>query len=174
MHVDLGSGFKARGDRNFDIVKYPRVEICHLGFEEIPIESDTVDIVTAWDLLEHIPKVYNWKDENGWHTIYPYLFLIEEVYRILKVGGIWQINSPIVGQYPMFAPYNHITQLEPHSFNIFDLRQQHIMEVKKRRELDGIKAVFKILIQEVEIENVRFLWKLQKVLLLNKIARSAN
>lgn len=165
MHVDLGSGFKPRGDRNFDIVEYPRVEKCHLGFEAIPVETETVDLVTAWDLLEHIPKAYHWKDDNGWNTIYPLLFLIEEVWRILKVKGIFQINSPVVGQYPMFAPYNHVTQLEPHTFNIFDVERQHIMEVKKRRELDGIKAVFEVLVQQVEIENVRFLWKLQKVLL---------
>lgn len=163
MHVDLGSGFKARGDRNFDIVEYSRVEKCHLGFEAIPVESDTVDLVTAWDLLEHIPKAYHWRDENGWNTMYPMLFLIEEVYRILKVGGIFQVNSPIVGQYPCFAPYNHVSQLEPHSFNIFDVSRQGITEVKKRRGLDGIKAVFKILVQEIEIPNIRFVWKLKKV-----------
>lgn len=163
MHVDLGSGFKARGDRNFDIRPYPDIEICHLGFEAIPVKTETADLVTAWDLLEHIPKVHHWYDRDGWHVIYPLLFLIEEVYRILKVGGIWQINSPIVGQYPMFAPYNHVTQLEPHSFNVFDASRQNIKEVKQRRELDGIKAVFKILVQEIEIPNIRFVWKLKKV-----------
>lgn len=47
--------------------------------EEIPIESEIFDIVSAFDVIEHV------KDENK---------ALDEIYRVLKPGGILMLSVP--------------------------------------------------------------------------------
>mgnify|MGYP001337273477 CR=1 FL=1 len=68
--LDLGSGpqpanpFKA--DRVIGIdsqAKGENVLNCWVGIEKIPLENSCVDVVTAFDFLEHLPRSL-WKDDE--------------------------------------------------------------------------------------------------------------
>jgi hypothetical protein len=112
IHVDLGSFGRGRGaDYAIDLKKNPNISdckqflLCHLGFQKIPLQDFSVDLVTAFDLLEHIPKVLWFYDmdltkakDDIFHSpcvdkigdvvvIRPLIFLFNEIYRVLKDKG---------------------------------------------------------------------------------------
>lgn len=114
MIVDLGCGGCKRGDIGIDIVGPPATHadiVCNLGFEDIPLEDDSVDRVVAHHFVEHLPDyahlpgVKITKDSEGKVTDLrdlkrspwrPHIFLFDEVYRILKNRGTFYIQVPIV------------------------------------------------------------------------------
>lgn len=93
--VDLGCGHRKRGDIGIDMVPHPGVDIvCHLGFEPIPLEDDSIDHVLAYDFLEHLPVSVHHREEDRWKVHRPRIFLMREVHRILKPGGRFESFTP--------------------------------------------------------------------------------
>ena len=111
-HTDLGCGSrKAKAtllgypDRPADIGIDITTEnnqtnlMCNLGLEEIPLERNSQDLVTAYDLLEHIPKVCVISENGKLSYIYPTINLFNEIYRILKPGGYFESVTPGIPNY---------------------------------------------------------------------------
>jgi SAM-dependent methyltransferase len=112
-HVDLGcGGRKAKAkllgypERQSDIVIDKTKEntqadlLCNLGLENLPLEDNSQDLVAAYDLAEHIPKVCVVRQESRLYVyIYPVINLFNEVYRVLKAGGLFEIVSPGIPNY---------------------------------------------------------------------------
>jgi len=94
--LELGAGNNRREMEEYynttvDIVGNPDVK-CNLGFEELPFKNDVYDLVQAFDVLEHIPKVI-WDALNKRRT--PFIFLMNEIYRVLKPNCSLIIETPI-------------------------------------------------------------------------------
>ena len=82
-----------------DIVKSRQVDIvCHLGYEKIPLEDESVDYVLAHDFLEHLRFV------DGDRR--PVAYVFEEVFRILKFGGYFEILVPVFPHYNSLKFFN--------------------------------------------------------------------
>lgn len=110
--VDLGCGGTKRGDIGVDIVGPPVTSadyVCNLGFERIPLEDNSIDRVVAYHFIEHVPDIVVYKDNvfdpkgKKFHKIQekcithrPQIFLFNEIYRILKGGGTFYCEVPIV------------------------------------------------------------------------------
>jgi predicted SAM-dependent methyltransferase len=113
-HVEIGCGNNRRDidhmiNIGVDLFDGPCVDyVVNLGFEVLPFEDSSVDIVQAYDVLEHIPKCV-WgqvrsndvKDADLWHgevvrheRYTPLIFLMNEVFRILKHNGKFIIEVP--------------------------------------------------------------------------------
>ena len=93
MTLDLGCGDHPRGDVNVDLFPLPGVDhVVALGFQPLPLEDNTFDIVTAYDVLEHIPKV----TFHHANPRFPHLFLFNEIWRVLKPGGIFETMTPVI------------------------------------------------------------------------------
>lgn len=93
--VDLGCGGSKRGDIGIDMYPYPGVDIvCHLGFEPIPLADNSVDKVLAYDFLEHLPVSAYYRENGKWQVHRPRIYLLREVYRILKPGGRFESFTP--------------------------------------------------------------------------------
>ena len=90
ISVDLGCGlspsnlFKSATCKGVDLFedKENGVIKCNLGFERLPFDSDSLDYLTAYDLLEHIPRYADLPE----HGNTPFIFLMNECYRVLKKG----------------------------------------------------------------------------------------
>ena len=61
-----------------------------LFLKNIPFKDSTFDIVTAMDFLEHVPRLLAFKKK----VIYPFINLMNEVYRVLKTNSKFVIQFP--------------------------------------------------------------------------------
>jgi len=110
--VDLGCGLKTMN--RFGAHKAFGVDLfqdndngifkCRLGFEKLPFDDNSIDYLTAYDLLEHIPR-YSDIEEIG-HA--PFIFLMNECYRVLKKGGLFLSMTPIYPYLGAFQDPTHI------------------------------------------------------------------
>lgn len=90
-----------------------------ISLEAIPYEDDMFDLVTAYDVLEHIPKmVYlslNFNPERRNCMIE----LFNEVYRVLKDGGEFYFVVPKGGTNQYMADPTHVTEWVEDSVNYY-------------------------------------------------------
>lgn len=110
--LDIGSGPQPRNPfgvdlvygldiRSFDI--NANVKKCILGRESIPFEGNLFDTVTAYDVLEHIPRVTN---ENN-TVLFPFVMAMNEIWRVMKVGGLFYSETPCFPMQEAFQDPTH-------------------------------------------------------------------
>tara|TARA_B100000212_G_C27305375_1_gene503363 strand:+ start:90 stop:677 length:588 start_codon:yes stop_codon:yes gene_type:complete len=145
--LDLGCGpipqnkFKANDVVGIDLVenKKEKVTKCKLGYEKLPFDKDSFDYLTAYDLIEHIPR-FSEISENG----PPFIFFMNECYRVLKPGGIFLSMTPI---YPYFGAFQ-----DPTHNNIITVDTFKLYFSEKKYEIAhhyGITSNFKIIEQKM-------------------------
>jgi SAM-dependent methyltransferase len=115
-HLDLGCGSSPRNpyDANeihiIDIQKPSKLKPgliftkANLSLEKIPYEDNCFDYVSAYDFIEHIPRVLN-KEKN---TIFPFIELMNEIYRVLKPDGIFYAQTPAYPSLEAFQDPTHV------------------------------------------------------------------
>jgi len=94
--VELGCGNNRRDIESWenigiDLIPGPCVDhVVNLGFKSIPLEDNSVDLVQAYDVFEHIPKCV-WLEKGHDIQVYvrltPFIHLMNEIWRILKHDG---------------------------------------------------------------------------------------
>lgn len=123
--LNLGSGFrKLEGHVNIDNREVCNPDIVWDLTQRLPFDDNTVDEVRAYDILEHMPqgKVIN---------------LIEEIYRVLKVDGVFESFTPSTDGRGAFQDFTHTSFLNINS---------HLYWTNKAyRELYDTKALFDII-----------------------------
>ena len=111
-HIELGCADNKRemeGYESFgiDIIDGPCVDaVVNLGFEPIPFLESSIDLVQAYDVLEHIPKCV-WSKEIVEHAgganpypvermvrNTPFIYLMNDIYSVLKPNGIFIMEVP--------------------------------------------------------------------------------
>ena len=113
LGLDLGSGpnpknlFNVENLLGVDIRSYEinmNVYKCDLSQEALPFPDSHFDCITAFDLLEHIPRVVT-KDNSVQN---PFVNLMNEIWRILKEDGYFFASSPC---YPMKEAFQDPTHV---------------------------------------------------------------
>lgn len=125
-HLDLGSGFIPRNPYNCDIVyaadvlkntqaikNYSEV---NLFTSPIPFDDNTFDSVSAYDFLEHVPRV--WLRESG-KTVFPFISLMNEVYRVLKNDGKFFGFTPYYPMTQVFQDPTHVNFITKNTHEYF-------------------------------------------------------
>ena len=152
--LDLGCGSNPRNpfevkklhgcdlfaDKNKKILK------CRLGFEKIPHKDNTFDYLSAFDLIEHIPRYSDNADIN--HT--PFIFFMNETYRVLKKEGFFLSVTPFYPYVSAFVDPTHTNVITEETFSGY-------FSDKKNPELAeqyGIKTNYKIVNQRVWNEHL--------------------
>ena len=106
--IDLGCGFRKNGNLGIDVTSEGTNAdiVCRLGFEPIPLDDEIADTVFCRDFLEHIPKAYY--SERDQALRYPIIDLMNEIWRILKPGGMFTSFTPC---YPAVEVHRDPTHL---------------------------------------------------------------
>lgn len=129
LSLDLGSGPDPRNPFNADQVigidpqcYAPGILNCWIGFDPIPLEDSSVDFVTAFDFIEHIPR-FAIRDQ----PFNPFVDTMGEIWRVLKPGGRFYARTPA---YPNAAAFQ-----DPTHVNI--ITDQTISYFARRPSIDG-------------------------------------
>jgi len=116
-HLDLGCGSRPRNPFNCDevfgvdiakpqnIAEEIHIAIANLAIEKIPYPDNFFDSVSAFDFLEHVPRVLN-GGEFG--TRFPFIELMNEIWRVLKKDGIFYALTPAYPSEEAFVDPTHV------------------------------------------------------------------
>jgi predicted SAM-dependent methyltransferase len=129
IKINLGCGFRKMQNGFTNIDNRPEVQpdlVCDV-LAGLPYENDSVDYVLANDFLEHIP--------NG-KTVQ----VVEDVWRVLKPGAIFESVTPSTDGRGAFSDPTHVSFWNSCSWLYF-MQDDY-------RALYGIKAKFEGQIQD--------------------------
>ena len=115
IHVDLGSGSTPRNplgakkiigtDFHSAFLSPEGVEFIQVDLTgKLPFLDDSIDSMSAYDVLEHIPR---WERSNG-NIQFPFIHLMNEIHRSLKPGGIFLAVTPAFPSPAAFQDPTHV------------------------------------------------------------------
>lgn len=83
---------------------------------ELPFASNEVEVVTAYDFIEHIPRFD--RNSSG-NAINPFIEIMNEIYRILVPGGLFIAVTPCYPSSAAFTDPTHVNFITPETHNYF-------------------------------------------------------
>ncbi len=116
-HLDLGCGSVPRnpyGQEEVHAVDLAlpqglgpgRFKAANLVLEPIPYPDSSFDSVSAFDFLEHVPRVFPTVDGRG--TRLPFVELMDEIHRVLRPGGRFYAVTPAYPRLEAFVDPTHV------------------------------------------------------------------
>ncbi len=123
-HLDLGSGpnprnpFKSKQVFGVDIRSYdvnPMVLKCDISVERLPFSDECLDSITAFDVIEHIPRVV-YIDRS---PFFPFIHLMNEAWRTLKYGGYFLHFTPSYPSKEAFQDPTHTNLITEDTFRLY-------------------------------------------------------
>lgn len=143
--LDLGCGPQPKNPFNADELYgidvrenlEANIRSADLVIEPIPFEDDYFDYVTAHDFIEHVPRlVYAPNRRNA------FIELMNEVYRTLKVGGMFLSLTPAHPHGAAFRDPTHVNIITEETFPLY------FDDVNRWAVAYGFKGAFAMRIQE--------------------------
>jgi SAM-dependent methyltransferase len=130
LSLDIGCGgrprnpFEAEKLIGLDLVSTQEgVYQCIIGYEPFPLADNSVDFVSAFDFIEHLPRT---AIVNNCITN-PFIDTMSEIWRVLKPNGLFFAQTPA---YPAAAAF-----VDPTHVNV--ITEGTISYFAKRYGLDG-------------------------------------
>jgi SAM-dependent methyltransferase len=119
VHVDLGCGslprnpLEAQRVIGIDVLANPPFVVSNMSVDykrvlpgdPLPFETAQIDSVSAFDFLEHIPRVDRSPDGDFKN---PFIEMMNEVHRILKPGGLFISLTPCFPSAAAFSDPTHV------------------------------------------------------------------
>lgn len=110
--LDLGCGPTPRNPYNateaygVDIndVGFDFVKKADLAIEPIPFETSSMDFITAFDFIEHVPRLVYIDGQRR----SSFIELMNEIWRVLKPGGIFRAHTPAYPHPEAFIDPTHV------------------------------------------------------------------
>ncbi len=107
-------GIDIREDLNNNVYR------CDLVLEPLPFDNCAFDYVTAHDVIEHIPRVIYCPERRQ-----PFIELMNEISRVLKIGGKFYSSTPAYPKVAAFSDPTHVNIITEKTFlAYFDHRYQ--------------------------------------------------
>ena len=139
--LDLGCGSKPRNLFNMDEIfgvdiknnSNPNIVNADLAIEPIPFPDNFFDSVTAFDFIEHIPRVIYNPNRR-----FCFVELMNEIYRVLKVGGIFCSSTPAYPAPEAFTDPTHVNIITDQTFPVY------FDDVHRFAAMYGYSGYFKI------------------------------
>lgn len=92
-----------------------RIICADLFLNPIPFEGSRFDFLTAFDFLEHVPRVLV---DTG-KTRFPFVELMGEIHRVLRPGGIFLHRTPAYPAKEAFLDPTHVNLLTEDTFPMY-------------------------------------------------------
>lgn len=105
FNADETFGIDVRDDVSANIFK------ADLVIEKIPFPDESFEYVTAHDFLEHIPRLI-----YAPHRRNAFVEVMNEIYRVLKPGGIFLSYTPAYPQAAAFRDPTHVNIITEETF----------------------------------------------------------
>lgn len=120
--LDLGCGLSIRNPFNLDEIygldirkrQEENVRACDLAVEPIPFPDNFFDCVSAFDFIEHIPRILYLP-----HRRFPFIELMNEVYRVLKIDGVFLSVTPAFPQEAAWRDPTHVNIITEQTFPLY-------------------------------------------------------
>jgi len=120
--LDLGCGSSPRNPfqtENFygvDLFEQSgkNIKVADLTISQIPFEDNMFDYITAYDFIEHIPRVLYNPSRS-----FPFINLMNEIFRCLKPGGYFFSHTPAYPYSPLFRDPTHVNYITEETFSIY-------------------------------------------------------
>lgn len=118
--LDLGCGTAPRNSFNaqvivgVDLQSSDNVLALDLVTDSLPFADHSFDFVTAFDVLQTIPRIlYNPERRM------PFIELMNEIFRVLKPGGLFLSVTPIYPKEGAFRDPGHVNFITPETFSLY-------------------------------------------------------
>ena len=116
-HLDLGCGSRPHNPYHSDDlhgvdIAQPVISVAlqfrraNLSLSAIPYPDNCFDSVSAYDFLEHVPRILPTADYQA--TRFPFIELMGEVWRVLKPGGLLYAQTPAYPNSAAFTDPTHV------------------------------------------------------------------
>jgi len=126
--LDLGCG--ANPKNPFNATELFGIDVREIGnnikqanlfLESIPFDDDSFDYVTAHDFMEHVPRVLSIYDKNIEKniTIFPLIKLMNEIYRVLVMGGVFYSRTPSFPYPEAFQDPTHVNIITEKTYSLY-------------------------------------------------------
>ncbi len=127
-HLDLGCGASPRNPYRYDEVHMidivapagidaSRFRRANLTLEPIPHPDSSFDSVSAFDFIEHVPRLLPTPDGRG--TRFPFVELMNEIHRVLKPGGRFYALTPAYPSPEAFQDPTHVNIITEGTWRYF-------------------------------------------------------
>ena len=154
--LDLGCGTKPRNPFNADELfgidvredLESGIKSADLVIEPIPFADESFEYVSAYDFLEHIPRVVYTPARRN-----PFIELMNEIHRVLKTGGLFLSFTPAYPNPEAFQDPTHVNIITENTFPMYF--------VDRAASVYGFNGYFAMKLQEWR--RVHLLTVLQKV-----------
>lgn len=127
-HLDLGCGAFPRnpfgaielhgidiGDRVIAGATNVHFTKANLVFDPIPYPDGFFDFVSAYDFLEHMPRLICRNEA----TEFPFVRLMNEIFRVLKPGGELYAITPMYPKESAFVDPTHVNYIAKNTYKYF-------------------------------------------------------
>jgi SAM-dependent methyltransferase len=119
IHLDIGCGAaKMEGYIGMDVRAMEGVDIVHdVNIHPWPLPDECVSLAICSHLVEHIPPVAIRPDGHTW---FPFVAFMDEVWRLMKVGGTFMISLPYAHSEGFAQDPTHVNMCNHTTFKYFD------------------------------------------------------
>jgi SAM-dependent methyltransferase len=128
-HLDLGCGDNPRNPYRRDelhgvdfaesanLPAGVKMRLANLSVDLLPYSDSYFDSVSAYDFLEHIPRIMT--TSAGLNTRFPFIELMNEIWRVLTPGGLLYAQTPAYPHPAAFQDPTHVNILTRETHNYF-------------------------------------------------------
>ena len=109
-------GVDIRRDEQLDAAF--ELRIANLAVEPIPYESGMFGSVSAFDFIEHVPRVLRSVSDHR-ATVFPFIELMNEIWRVLAPGGRLYALTPCYPAGEIFQDPTHVNFITDQTHNYF-------------------------------------------------------